>query len=140
MSDIATNKEGDLVFSGRGLGVSSDVNRDRHLIISRLMTMKGEMRHQPFLGFPTYLIGKQVEPTTENTVETEGSKALYVDGTLIAANLHIRALTIATNRVVLIVRSNRKYQDLPEGESLVVTADFYTMDGMPITKLDGTEG
>ena len=138
-NDIAADADGDLTIQGGGLKISTDKNRDRNIIIARLMTMRGEVAGQPFLGFPDYLIGQQNDLQTRDQVQIEATKALMVDAALIAAKPIIRVVVLGPNKVGVLVQSNRQYADSQTGEKLVVSGDFWTLSDMPMTQLDWSE-
>lgn len=139
-NDIAADVEGDLIIQGEGLKIATDKNRDRNLIVTRVMTIQGELPSQPALGVPARFLGGQVESGTKARLEAAVKEALLLDPALLTTRLTVKALILAYDKIAVFIQSNKVYSDSLSGTKLVVKADFYTMSDMPITKLDGTEG
>lgn len=138
-NDIAADIDGDLTIEGGSLRIATLRNRDRNLIMSRLMTMRGEVPEQSFLGFPPNLIGRQNDAGTQAEAEAAARQSLLVDIALVPTRPTIRVLLLSLNKLAVLVQSNRTYPDSQSGEKLVVAGDFWTMSDMPMTQPDGSE-
>ncbi len=139
-NDISADVEGDFIIEGGGLKIATDKDRDRNLILTRIMTLKGELTNQPSLGVPARFIGGKVTTNSKAGLERAIKEALLIDTALVAIRPTVRAMILGYDRIAVFIQSNKSYSDSVTGEKMVISADYYTMSNMPTTKLDGTEG
>jgi len=139
VADLATNIDGDLTIQGGSLGAATPRDRDRNLIMTRIMTMQGEIRSMPFFGVPSRIIGSTLDAGSLNEIETLVRQSLFLDTSLASLALIVRGLILGRNKVAVLVQSQKRYSDDSE-EKLTVKGEYYTMGDKPMTLLNGKEG
>lgn len=135
--DIKTTTEGDLDLTN-GLDVASAASRDRHMILVRSMTIRGEVPPLPELGVSDALIGQPINAENLRQIEQDVLEALLSDFGLEDAKPIVRAVPTGPDKVAVIIQVDKEYGDDNLGK-LVVVGDYWYRDEA-ITLLDGSEG
>lgn len=137
MADIRTSTDGDLVLSG-GVLIAEDIDRDRNLILFRLMTVQGDYIPDPELGVSSRSIGKSISGELLQQVEEDVLESILRNFGTQNLNPTVRAVPTGPNAVTVMVQIEKEYA-ARLGNQLIVQGDYWNRDEL-ITMLDGSEG
>lgn len=136
MADIKTSTDGDLVLSG-GVLVAKDIDRDRNLVLFRLMTVQGDYIPDPELGVSSRSIGRTVTGDLLQQVEEDVLESILSKFGTQELSPTVRAVPTGPNTVTVLVQIEKEYEDTL-GDQLIVQGDYWNRDEL-ITNLDGSE-
>lgn len=137
MADIKTTTDGDLDLNG-GLRVAEDIDRDRYVILSRIMTVQGDYRPNPEFGVSSRSIGKSISGELLQQIEEDVMESILRHFGTQGLNPTVRAVPTGPNAVTVLVQIEKEYEDVL-GDQIIVQGDFWNRDE-DITLLDGSEG
>lgn len=137
MADLATNTDGDLVLDS-GVRVAENIDRDRHMVLVRIMTVQGDYKPNPELGVSSRSIGKPISGELLQQVEEDVLESIlkYFGGAELSPT--VRAIPTGPHSVTVMVQIEKEYADTI-GSQVVVQGDYWNRDEK-ITLLDGSEG
>ena len=137
MADIKTTTDGDLDL-GAGLKIAKDVDRDRNLVLVRIMTVQGDYKPDPQLGVSSRSIGKSISGELLQQVEEDVLEAIFRDFGANDLNPVVRAVPTGPHSITVLVQIEKDYEDVL-GNQVIVEGTFWHRDEL-ITLLDGSEG
>jgi len=137
MADIKTSTSGDLTLSG-GVEIADDVDRDRNLVLFRIMTVQGDYIPDPELGVSSRSIGKSISSELLQQVEEDVLESILRKFGSQDLNPTVRAVPTGPNTVTVLVQIEKEYPSRI-GNQIIVEGDFWNRDELQ-TQLDGSEG
>lgn len=136
-NDLKTTEEADLDMTN-GLQIASDREADRFLLLTRSMTIRGEVPYEPGLGVPDWIIGRPITNGLIEQIKVEVLKSLKLDQGLENAFPTVKVVPQDKETVIVFIQSNRDYSADGLGK-LTVAGDYWSRNEEQ-TLLDGTQG
>lgn len=137
MADLKTTTNGDLNLA-RGLQIATDMERDRHVVTVRLMTVQGDYQPDPTLGVSSRSIGQPITGDLLQQVEEDVLESILRDFGTRGLNPVVKAVPTGPQEITVFVQINKQYSGTL-GDHITIQGNYWNRDE-EITLLDGSEG
>lgn len=134
--DIKTTTDGDLDLTN-GLDVATEQERDRHMVLVRVMTVRGEVPALPEMGVPDTILGKRITASLIREIEQEILASINSDFGLQDVKPIIRVYPTGLNSVTAVIQLQKEYPD--SLGKVTIAGEFWNRDE-EMTLLDGSQG
>lgn len=134
--DIKTTTDGDLDLT-TGVDVATEQERDRHMVMARVLTVRGEVPALPEMGVPDIILGRRITVSLIGEIEQHVIAAINSDFGLQDVKPIVRVYPTGLNSVTTVIQLQKEYPD--SIGKVTIAGEFWNRDE-DMTLLDGSEG